>query len=112
MALTPAAARGEAWRAWAGLFGAAAAWLAHQQVLTDLLHFDCTLGGPLATTAGTVAALGLCAGAVWVSWRVRAATRRASLRFVADLSLLGAALFAALILLQTVAGLLLPACAA
>jgi hypothetical protein len=97
-----------AWRAWAGLLGGAAAWALHHQVLSDVLHFDCRWGGPLATAAVTVLSLGLLAAAAWTSWRSRG--RSAALDFVVSLSLLGAALFALLVLVQAIAGMVVPSC--
>lgn len=102
-------------RAWAGAVAGALAWAAHQQVLADLLHFDCGLGHPLtATIAGVVALAAIALGAL-VSWRVRPVPGPdvhdpPPVRFVCDVSLLAAGLFALPVLLQTFAGFVVPSC--
>ena len=109
MALTRTGAR-SAWQAWAGLLGSAAAWALHQQVLADLLHFDCRWGGPFATLAMTALVFVLIVISALASWRMRGSSE--TLGFVAGLSLLGAGLFLLLVGVQTLAGLVLPGCPA
>lgn len=100
---------------WSGLIAGAGGWLVHQQVLADLLHFDCRLGGPAAgLLAGAAVGIAMI-GAGLVSWRARgkrdehdapAQTRH----FVALLSSMAAALFLLVVLLQTLATLMIPPC--
>jgi Mg2+/citrate symporter len=120
---------------WAGLFGGVGGWVLHHQLISDALHFDCRSGNAVTTAiAGVVVILAIALAAGW-SWSVlrkregdkntnalqddealstharqeqqRTADSRA---FAARLSLMAAALFALLVGVQTMAGLLLPGC--
>ena len=100
---------------WAGLLsGMLGAGIQHQ-LLSDMLHFDCRLGGPMPGLLVGAFALVLIASGAGASWRcVRDGEARtaagATRRFVAGLSLMGAALFALLVCWQSVSGLVLPSC--
>ena len=97
---------------WAGLIaGMGAAGMQHQLV-ADALHFDCRYGGTDAVVG--IAALAMIALGAWISWRAlrREPEPQASRRFVARMSLMAAALFAVFVGWMTLAGWMLPACAA
>jgi hypothetical protein len=115
MGLNRGRLRQSGWAAWAGLAAGVAGWGLHQQVLGDMLHFDCTLGGAAPTLLGGALATVLIGAGAWVSWLARPGRaeqheRAGAQRFVADLSLLGAALFLLPVLAGTLAGLMVPAC--
>ena len=98
-------------RPWAGLIASMLAAGGQHQLVSDGLHFDCRFGdGNLAV--GIVALLLIVVGA-WISWRALRAhpEPESARRFVAQMSLMAAALFALLVLWQTMAGLILPSCA-
>jgi hypothetical protein len=98
---------------WAGLIAGALGWTLHQQVLADMLHFDCHLG---SAAAGLLALLGvgaLIVAGAWVSLSSRRASGATPARqFVASLSVMAAAIFFFAVLLQTLATTILPGCAA
>lgn len=97
---------------WTGLVaGMVAAGLQHQ-VVSDSMHFDCRNGH--ADVAIGIAALVVIVIGAWVSLRaLRANAGADAMRaFVARLGLMGAALFALLVVWQTLAGFILPACPA
>lgn len=118
---------------WAGLAGGVCGWLAHHQLISDSLHFVCPAGNSGSAVALGIAAVVFIALAALWSWAVlreddsppgarRKATSRAPRRaaqrdaagtraFAARLSLMAAALFALLVMVQTMAGLMLPGCA-
>jgi hypothetical protein len=97
---------------WAAALASAFAWALHQQVLGDLLHFDCRRGGAWTGLAVGVACLLLIAGGVAVTLASRQADGwgSATRRFVASVSLMAAGLFVLPVLLQTLAGFVLPGC--
>jgi hypothetical protein len=95
---------------WAGLVaGMGAAGLQHQLV-SDALHFDCHYGH-YDLLVGIAALLVIAVGAL-VSW----SSLRAPLdseptqRFVARMSLMAVALFALMVVWQTLAGMIVPTC--
>jgi hypothetical protein len=95
---------------WAGLVaGMTAAGLQHQGI-SDAMHFDCRYGG--ADLVVGVAALALIALGAWLSWTSLQAHREpgSPRRFIAQMSLMAAVLFSILVLWQTMAGMILPAC--
>ena len=98
---------------WAGLIAGALGWTLHQQVLADMLHFDCHLG---SATAGLLALLlvgALIVAGAWVSLASRRASATMPARqFVATLSVMAAAIFFFAVLLQTLANMILPGCGA
>lgn len=113
----PRRAQSPDWRAWAGLIGGPLAWALHHQGGSNFNYADCRAwGGGAVALTGALALLAVSAAA-WVSWSAwRKAGGAAGVsheppgRFVAGLSLMTAALFALTILIQTAAGLLVPAC--
>ena len=98
---------------WTALIVAPTAWLLHHQVLSDMLHFDCHLGGATAGLVAAALAVAALLGAGYASWRARRDEGASEGRyFVAILGTLftGVSLFA--IALQTLATLILPGCGA
>jgi hypothetical protein len=101
---------------WAGLFLGAAAWFGQHQTASDIIYWDCRLGGPLLT-AGTalVAALVTAAGG-WISWRAHAARRGAVEPPAHNRSVSGmigagsAGVFLLAIAFQGLAGVIVPVC--
>jgi hypothetical protein len=98
---------------WAGLIAGALGWSLHQQVLADMLHFDCHLGSP---TAGVIALLLvgalMTAGAWWSLLSRKAIGVTPARQFVGTLSVMAAAIFFFAVLLQTLATTILPGCGA
>lgn len=95
---------------WAGLIaGMAGAGLQHQLV-ADSMHFDCRYGRyDLLVGLGALVLIGI--GAL-VSWSAARAHREpeSTPRFVAQMSLMAAALFTVMVLWGIMAGAILPAC--
>jgi hypothetical protein len=98
---------------WAGLIaGMLGAGLQHQSI-SDALHFECSFDASSADLLVGALALSLIIVGSGISWSVsrtddaKAETRR----FIAHLSLMGAALFALMVLWQTLAGFIVPPCA-
>jgi hypothetical protein len=106
--------RVSAWAPWAGLFAGAAGWFTHQTFGADANYWDCRLGGPLwAVGLGLVCALVTAAGG-WLSWTSRSSGGEAASetrRFSGLVGAACAAIFLMTILFQTLAGLIVPACA-
>ena len=96
---------------WAGVLIPPAAWALHHQLGSDLIFYDCRLGG-----SALIALLGLgmavvTAGAGLLSWVSRDRSERSGVRtFAAMLGALTAGLFLLALAFQTEAALLLPAC--
>lgn len=93
---------------WTGLITALPGWALHQQLLADMLHYDCHLGRTstaLIVTA-VVGSVIVVAGAV--SWRARAGSTLR--RFVALLGVSAAAIALFAIALQMLAAVILPGC--
>ncbi|HEX6833889.1 MAG TPA: hypothetical protein VF132_10195 [Rudaea sp.] len=110
MACMTAATLGSRIAPWSGLFAALPGWALHQQLLADLVHYNCHLGR---------SANGLAAGALiaiviviagWISWRARSGSELR--RFIAGMSVAGAALALFAIAMQTLATFILPGCGA
>jgi putative copper export protein len=100
---------------WAGLFLGALAWFGHNQV-SNAVYWDCRLGGALLT-AGTAIGFGALAivGGL-ISWAGRAAPpsstdRPESRAFGSVVGVMAAAIFLFTILLQALAGFIVPGCA-
>ena len=98
----------------AGAIAGGFAWAGHQQLLGDVLHFDCRVGTPwLGLAAGLVALAAIAAGAA-CSWAARPrgddGPEASNGRFLVDLSLLAAGLFALPVVTQTIATFMVPAC--
>lgn len=95
---------------WAGLVaGMLGAGLQHQLV-SDSMHFDCRYGGSDVVIG--IAALVLIGGGALLSWSAARSHPKpqSPRRFVAHMSLMAAGLFAVMVLWQTMAGMILPAC--
>jgi hypothetical protein len=100
---------------WLGLFTALGGEAMHQQVLSDMLRFDCRLGEPLNGMLAAVAVLVAMGLGAWVSWesvRGKEVTdaHDATRRFIARLSVLAAALLAIAVIWQTLATVVVPPC--
>jgi hypothetical protein len=105
---------------WAGLAAGALAWIVHQQLLSDVLRFDCAAVSPARAVAALAIALALCFGGAGVSWygiRVKGRTGSGHKdrtgpghAFVGWLSVFSAAVFALAIALQAMASLTVPGC--
>jgi len=101
---------------WSGLIAAPVAWLIHHQGLGDAIYFDCTNGNPgSAIVLGAVSLL-ILAGAAWLSWQGRRSPDAVEVEpqarfFLSMISILLCALLGFAVLLQTLAGLIVPACA-
>jgi uncharacterized membrane protein YfcA len=95
---------------WAGLLAGMLGAGGQHQLVSDSMHFDCRYGD--SDIAIGIAALVLIVIGALLSW---SAVRRhpdpeSPRRFVAHMSLMAAALFALMVLWQTMAGVILPAC--
>ena len=104
------------WAPWAGLAAAAAAVALNHQILADTVYFDCSRGNPLTVSATSVIALLLTIGGGLLSWRARGrgedqGPEPRSRRFLALLSVMAAALAVFAIVLQLMAGMIVPTCA-
>ena len=98
---------------WAGLIAGAVGWSLHQQVLADMLHFNCHFGGVAPGLIGLLLVGVLIVGGAWLSLSARnAAGATPSRQFVASLSVMAAAIFGFAVLLQTLASAILPGCGA
>jgi hypothetical protein len=103
-------------RPFGALASGAAGWFGHHQLLADAQRFDCGFGGPwVATLAGIVALAVIAAGCAW-TWPARrvpqvGASTEAE-RFLAELSLTAAAIFALTVVVQVIASWIVPECAA
>ena len=101
---------------WAGLITGMAAEIVHHQLLSDMLRYDCRLGGGDAGLVVGIPALALIALGAWLSW---ASTRggdpalphHQTRRFIAVVALMVAALLAIGIVWQIIATMVVPACA-
>jgi hypothetical protein len=98
---------------WAAAIAGALAWTVHQQLLGDLLHFDCRRGGAWTGLGVGLACVLLIAAGVAATLASRTADGwgGATRRFVASVSLMAAGLFLLAVLLGIVAGFVLPGCA-
>jgi hypothetical protein len=100
---------------WTGLAAAGLGWIAHQQVVTNALHFSCAATADGTGIALGVLALALVGGGAFVSWRAlpaRDATgaEAALRRFIVHLSLMASLLATLGLGFQILAGALLPGC--
>jgi hypothetical protein len=97
--------------AWAALALGALAWFAGHQVGSNLTFARCDLSGALSVAIVGLVALLLIALGFLLSYRVwRSGEPEEGLGFAAMIGMLAAGLFAFAILLQTVAGFILPSC--
>jgi len=104
------------WAPWSALVAGMLAEIAHHQVLSDMLRFDCRRGGPgPGIVGGVVALLVIGAGIALSRASVRGVEREApharNRRFIASLSTWTAALLAVAIVWQTLATVIVPGCA-
>ena len=98
--------------AWAALLAGGSAWFVSQQIGSNLSFADCDANGALPTLLLGVLALALTGWGGWLSWRAwrgREAAGEGS-AFVALVGTLAAGLIGFAIVLQTLAGLILPEC--
>jgi hypothetical protein len=102
---------------WAGLVASTLGAALNQQLLGDMLRFECRLGQPATglLVGGVVFAL-MAAGA-WVSWASvhgtgRHAAHQATRLFIARLSLMLTALLAIMVAWQVLATFMVPPCPA
>jgi hypothetical protein len=97
--------------AWAALALGALAWFAGHQVGSNLTFARCDLSGGLSVAIVGLVALALIATGFLLSRRVwRSDGSEEGHRFTALVGMLAAGLFGFAILLQTVAGFIIPAC--
>jgi hypothetical protein len=95
---------------WLGAAAGPVGWVLHQQLLSNLEHFDCRFGG---ATLGIVASalIGSCvvAGGL-LCWRIR---ERADdpMRFIGTVGAVSAVIFLFAIALQILGTLIVPVCA-
>jgi len=97
-------------RVWLAVAAGPAGWMLHQQLLSDLEHFDCRLGGPVLGIIVS-ALIGACVviGGV-LCWRLGARTDE-PMRFIGTLGAVSAAIFLFAIVLQMLGTLIVPVCA-
>lgn len=97
---------------WAGMISAFVGVAVQHQGIGDALHFHCGNGMGSADFYAGIAALVLMAIGGAISWPVarRSQDVTGTRRFVAQLSLMAVALFALMVVWQTLAGMLVPAC--
>lgn len=105
--------RASPWAPWTGLFAGAAAWAVQHQVGADANAWDCrSAGAGLVIGLGIACALATAAGG-WISWRAGEpdeADLAQNRRFARAVGVLAAGVFLLAILLQSLAGVLVPAC--
>lgn len=102
---------------WAGLVGGLLGWALPDQIASNLIQENCRLGGPLLVGGtGLLGALLALAGG-WLSYRVWRTTASepdaigpGTRKFIAAVSALAALVFLGAIVLQTLAGFIIPAC--
>jgi hypothetical protein len=99
------------WREWSGLVAAPLAWAVHHQLGSDLNYADCLRGdAALVIASGSVAFLVAAAAGVISAGAWKARPAESAPRLAAILSVMASFLFGLTIALQTVAGLIIPAC--
>jgi hypothetical protein len=98
---------------WAGLLLGAAAWFAHHQIGADSNIWDCrSAGGAFTIVVGLICgAITLGGGLIsWVAQAPEDGETRQNRGFARIVGMTGAAIFLLAIGLQTLAGVLVPAC--
>ncbi|MBV9929793.1 MAG: hypothetical protein JO013_02475 [Alphaproteobacteria bacterium] len=109
--MTPRDDRRQIALSWTALFVGAAAWFGSQQYGSNLAFAGCPSYSPLAALLIGLLALALTALGGFLSWGVwRGGDVEAPRPFVALIGILTSALLAVAIILQTVAGLIIPRC--
>jgi hypothetical protein len=101
---------------WSGLIAGMVAEIVHHQLLSDMLRYDCRLGGAMSGLAVGIPTLALIALGIAVSWASTRggpidAAHRQTRRFIAQVSTMMGALLAVGIVWQTMATMIVPACA-
>ncbi|QQV76698.1 hypothetical protein H5J25_14910 [Sphingomonas aliaeris] len=96
-------------KAWLALSLPPVAWFTFEQGLSAVLHADCTRTG-IGVVWG-LTALGLCVFAAHSGWRLRRAPQTLVSAWMARLALAVAGIFGLAIAFQTLAILIVPACA-
>jgi hypothetical protein len=105
------------WQSWSGIIAAPIAWAAHQQIVSNMNYGDCATGdGALAAFVGILALLvvGLAASLSFQGWKAHAPAGGLSnpaARLIGALSLMLCGLMGLTILVQILAGAMVPACA-
>jgi hypothetical protein len=102
---------------WAGLVAGLLGWALPDQIASNIIQENCRLGGPLLVgSTGLLGGLLALAGG-WLSYGIwRAAPNNGEAigpgtrRFIAGISALAALIFLGAIVLQTIAGFIIPAC--
>ena len=102
---------------WAGLIAGLLGWALPDQIASNIIQENCRLGGPLLVGGtGLLGALLALAGG-WLSygvWREARADGDAigpgTRKFIAGVSALAALIFLGAIVLQSIAGFIIPAC--
>lgn len=97
---------------WAGVVGGAAGWFVSQQTGSNMIFAQCDNGRWWGVALLGLLGLALALGGGWVSYRSWSAGARAEsgTRFVALLGMMVAALLSFPIVMQTLAGLMVPQC--
>lgn len=102
---------------WAGLVAGLLGWALPDQIASNIIQENCRLGGPLLVggTGLLGAMLALAGGRLsYGVWRATPAAGEAigsgTRRFIAGVSALAALIFLGAIILQTMAGFIIPAC--
>jgi hypothetical protein len=100
---------------WAALATALSGEIAHHQVLSDMLRFDCRLGDGRVFLLAALAVVAWMAAGAWISWwAVRGDDgvegRAGGRRFIAYVGMLMALLLSIAVAWQTFAGFIVPAC--
>jgi hypothetical protein len=106
--------RVSAWAPWAGMFAGAAGWFAHQTFGADANYWDCRFGGALWAVLLALACAAVAAAGGWISWTSRTSGGEdtdETRRFSGVVGAATAAIFLMAIAFQTLAGLIVPACA-
>ncbi|WP_133500066.1 hypothetical protein [Cognatilysobacter terrigena] len=101
---------------WAGLIASMVAEIVHHQLLSDMLRYDCRLGGLHNGLLVGIPAMALIVLGGWLSWASTSGgdpsmPHHQTRRFIAQVSVMMAVLLAIGIVWQTAATLLVPACA-
>lgn len=99
---------------WTGVVAGPVAWLVMHQGLGNAIYFDCRLGNPGAAMGVGLACLLILALGGWLSWQARRSPSHnpepQARFFLSIVSMLLCALFAVVVVLQVLAGLILPGC--
>ena len=97
---------------WAALIGAGLGWFVSQQIGSNLTFGGCARSGAIPVLLVGLAGLALAALGAWLSLGIRRGEGEEAGRFVAGIGMLAGLLLGFAILLQTLAGLIIPRCLA